>query len=246
MFTSCVNTAETLREQHPTRTMKTAFRSLLVLLLCGTALLAQEKGATRLMTPAKSQGTPAETPTFSSLDRPGSRSDQEVFPAEGLKFLDAEIPAVLMAYQELSGRTVVRSGALSAAKISVQNQTPLTRREALQLLDTVLAENGITMIIQGTKLMKAVPTAQVAGTVAPMVDLPPDQLPESSTYITYMVRVKNRRPSDVGSVLQQFSKMPNSIIALRDDNVLILRDYSINVRRMLEMLARIDREEPAE
>jgi type II secretory pathway component GspD/PulD (secretin) len=58
----------------------------------------------------------------------------------------------------------------------------------------------------------------------------------------YVVQLNYRRPTDLGPMLQQFSKMPGSILAIKESNLLILRDYSSNVRRMLQVLERIDRE----
>jgi type II secretory pathway component GspD/PulD (secretin) len=208
-------------------------------------LLAQEKGASRLMTFETPKGEAREPRTYSSLDRPEARSHQEVLAKGRLQFEEADVLQVLKVYQELSGRTVVRASALPAVSISLQNETPLTRHEALQALDTVLAANGITMIPLGTKCVKAVPSAQAPSEAAPVIDFPPDQLPESSSYMVYVVQLKNRRPTEVAPALQPFARMPNSIVALKDSGHLILRDYSSNIRRMLQILERID-QEPAQ
>ena len=208
-------------------------------------LLAQEKGASRLMTFETPKGEAAEPRTYSSLDRPEARSHREVLAKGSLQFVEADVLQVLKVYQELSGRTVVRASALPAVNISLQNETPLTRHEALQALDTVLAANGITMIPLGAKFVKAVPSAQAPSEAAPVIDFPPDQLPESSSYMVYVVQLKNRRPTEVAPALQVFARMPNSIMALKDSGHLILRDYSSNIRRMLQILARID-QEPAQ
>ena len=208
-------------------------------------LLAQEKGASRLMTFEAPKGEAREPRTFSSLDRPDARSHQEVLNKGSLRFEEADMLQVLKVYQELSGRAVVRANPLPAVNISFENETPLNRQEALQALDTVLAANGITMIPLGTKFVKAVPSEKAATEAAPVIDLPPDQLPESSSYMVYVVQLKYRRPSEVAQALQPFARMPNSIVALKDSGHLILRDYSSNIRRMLQILERID-QEPAQ
>jgi hypothetical protein len=41
-------------------------------------------------------------------------------------------------------------------------------------------------------------------------------------------------------MLQPFAKLPNSIIGVRGSPVLFLRDYSSNVRRMLEVLEKVE------
>jgi hypothetical protein len=199
--------------------------------------LAQEKGASRLMAFEAPRETPKEPQTFSSLDRPDARADQAVLARGKLQFEEVDGLQVLKVYQELSGRSVVRANPLPAVSISFQNETPLNRREALQVLDTIPL---------GTKLVKAVPSEKVATEAAPVIDMPADQLPESSSYMVYVVQLKNRRPTEVAPALQPFARMPNSVVALKDPGILVLRDYSSNIRRMLQIIERIDQAEPAQ
>src|SRR5439155_15426304 len=71
--------------------------------------------------------------------------------------------------------------------------------------------------------------------------LDPDlELDDTTHYITKVVQLKNAMPRDVTQALQPFSKMPNSIIGLDNSGILILRDYEENVKRMEELLEKID------
>lgn len=180
--------------------------------------------------------------TFSSVDRPGGGGKAgETFPAGLIKFEEADLDQVLNTYRELSGRTIVRSTTLPHAKISIQSQTALTRIEALQALDSVLAQNGIVMIPQGTKFVKAVPKQSAPQESPPILNLPREQLPDCATYIMYVVDLKHRKPRDVAQALQPFSALPNSILGIDSASLIVLRDFSSNVRRMLEMVERIDK-----
>jgi len=71
-----------------------------------------------------------------------------------LKFYNAPIDQIFAKYSDLTGRTVLRPASLQAS-ITITNSTPLTRTEAIQALDGALALNGITMIPQGEKFLKA-------------------------------------------------------------------------------------------
>lgn len=181
-----------------------------------------------------------ETETYSSLDRRQNRPGQEVFPPGFIKLEEAELTQVFKIYRELSRRSLIRSSALPQMKISFENDLPMTRQEALQALDSVLAQNGITMIPQGTQFIKAVAAAQAPTEAAPLINWPADQLPDSGTYIQYIAEVKHIRPHDAAPALQPLAKMPNSILAVDASGLLILRDYSANVRRMLQVLEKID------
>ena len=166
--------------------------------------------------------------------------DEIVFQAGLLKLQEADLQPVLEMYQELTGRTVLKPASLPAAKISIKSQNPLTRKEAIQALDSILSLNQITMIPQGEKFIKAVPQGQAFQEGQVFNKLPHEELPESGTLVTHIVQLKNAVPTEVQQALTPFSKMPNSILAINSTSMLVLRDYAENVKRMLELLEQID------
>jgi hypothetical protein len=177
--------------------------------------------------------------TFSSLDVPKPSEPKEL-EAHALTFQNIELEHVLNLYQELSGRTVIRSLNLPNVHITLRNEAALSRREALQTLDTSLAACGIAMVISGSSMVKAVPASQAPMESGPIIDWPPERLPDSGTYLVYIVHTKeNQMPRQLAPALQPLAKMPNSIIAVDQANILIIRDYSSNVRQMLQLLDRI-------
>jgi type II secretory pathway component GspD/PulD (secretin) len=50
------------------------------------------------------------------------------------------------------------------------------------------------------------------------------------------VQLKKLRPSEVVPVLMPFSKAPGAVLAIDSRHQLILRDFSANVRKMLQVL----------
>jgi general secretion pathway protein D len=206
--------------------------SMLVLALasgCG-----RSSGTTR-----SSSGTRLTPPTFSSFDAPGGTN---VVQAHMIKFVNADIEQAFALYQELSERSLIRSPMVPAnVKISFENAAPLTRAEALQGLDNVFAANNIVMVYLGTRYVKAVPAAQAPTEPGPVLEMPWPQLPDSSSYITYIAKLKHLSAEQAASSLQPFAKLPNSIIGARGSDVIILRDYSSNVRRMMEILEAVDK-----
>ena len=179
--------------------------------------------------------------SFSSFDPPRGAAATLQFETGMLKLDDADVEQVLHLYQEVSARTVIRSPKLPLVKISLHNQTPLTRVETLQLLDTTLVQNGITMVLQGDLSVKAVPNGQATSETPPTIDLGPDELPDSTSYMTCTVRLRHADPRDVVDVLAPMSRMPKSIICMTGaENRVILRDYSANIRQMLQLLQQID------
>jgi len=112
--------------------------------------------------------------------------------------------------------------------------------EALQALDTVLAVNGVVMVYLGTKYVKAVTPREAALEPGPIVELPPDRLPDSSSFLIHVVKLKRLAPAEAVAVAQPFARLPNSIVGVKGSDVLILRDYSANVPRMGQVLEEIE------
>ncbi len=191
---------------------------------------------------SKEAGNVRATPrTFSSFDIEASNSGPKEFPVGSLNFQNTDLAQVLAVYQEISGRTVIRPATLPAPTISVRSQTPLSRIQALQLLDTVLAQNGIAMVLVGDSAVKAVPEVRAAMESPPEITLSWQALPDSGSYMMRRVYLKNLRPSEVVPVLMPMAKAPNSILPIDASRELILRDYSSNVRRMLQVLEDLEK-----
>src|SRR5207249_409771 len=73
------------------------------------------------------------------------------------------------------------------------------------------------------------------------------ELPELGSYVTHVVQLKYVKPSELMTVLTPFaSQIPNPILPIDGSQMLVLRDYTENVKRMLEMIEKIDVAVPAE
>lgn len=163
-----------------------------------------------------------------------------------IKFQAVDINQVLQVYAELVNRTVLRPTALPAATITLTTQTPLTRREAIAAFDSVLGLNGITMINIADKFVKAVPFAQANTEGAAFSQQGTTNMADLGPYVTHVVQLKYSKPTEVVPALQIFAKLPNSIFAIDSSQILVLRDYTENVKRMLEMIEKVDVVVPSE
>ena len=72
------------------------------------------------------------------------------------------------------------------------------------------------------------------------------QLPDLGQYMTHVVQLKYAKPSELVPVLTPFVKIPNAMLPLDANQILVLRDYAENVKRMLEMIKEIDVAVPSE
>ena len=171
----------------------------------------------------------------------GEEGGEEMIPPGLIKFIDADLQQVLDIYQELSGRTVLKSGTLPQIKVSMRTQSELSRIGALEAMDSALALNGIVMIPMGEAFVKAVPLRQASKEAAPVFEGSAEDLPHSGTYVVFPLRVRYVEPSHMAMALQPFANHPQAVLAMEHSKLLLLRDLSGNVRQMVEIASMIDR-----
>jgi general secretion pathway protein D len=172
---------------------------------------------------------------------------EPLLPERSVDFRGAPIDSVLQTYAQYVGRTLLRSPAVNAqTTITLVQQNPLTRTELIHALDAILAMNNIAMIPIGDKFIKVVPIADAAGAGMKINDMNASLLPEFGPLDTHIVQLKYTKPSEMVPVLQQFTKTPGAVLPIEGSGMLVLRDTAENVRRMLEMIERLDTSIPAE
>ena len=170
---------------------------------------------------------------------------EEMIPAGTINFPAADLKEVLKIYSELVNRTILQPANLGSPQITLKTQTPLTKKEALSAFEAVFALNGISLVNIGDKFVKVVPAAQAHTEGAVNDTRPASELPDLGQYLTHVVQLKYTKPSEMVPALQPFAKL-NSILPMDGSMILIIRDYTENVKRMLEMIDQIDVNVPSE
>ena len=156
-----------------------------------------------------------------------------------LQFQQESIENVLDTYSQLSGKVILRPSNLPAVPITLKTEG-LTVPEALQAIEATLALNQLTMVPLGDKFIKLVPSVQALQEGGRITELSGAQLPETEEFVTKIVKLKVAKPSEIQPLFATFTKNPAAITAVDSNNTLILRDYASNVKRMLEIIERID------
>ncbi|MGA2241437.1 MAG: secretin N-terminal domain-containing protein [Verrucomicrobiota bacterium] len=194
--------------------------------------------------PSTPSAAPAAAPSVpAALVAP--KSPEEMIPAGNINFQGVDVSQVLDVYAQLVGRTMLRAG-LPSAQIILRTETPLTKTEAVQALQAVLALNGIALVNVGDKFVKVLPIDQANSAGAKIDRSDANQLPEMGSYVTHIVQLKYIKPTAMVPLITPFSKLPSAAIPLDDNGILVLRDNAENVKRMLEMIDQIDVSVPAE
>jgi general secretion pathway protein D len=137
-------------------------------------------------------------------------------------------------------RTLLRPQSLPDVSFTLELKTKLTRREFIQMCDHLLALNGVSTVPVGEKFITVVAEAQAAQQAPPFNTREAEDLPEAAQYITQVVQLKNVLPSKIQPILAPFAKNANAIVPFEESGVLVIRDYAINVKRMLEIVQKVD------
>jgi len=187
--------------------------------------------------------TPSVTATSANYSATNivARGSTNEIPTRMLNFQEADLTQIFELYAIMTRRTLIKSPQVPAnVKITIRNETPLTIEEGIDALNTILGLNGISMVMQGEKFIKAVPQATVGPEAINFTTNAYTELRDSKAPLAHIVTLKNLAPEEATSLLQPFANLPNSIVALKGSPVLILRDYSENVKRMIEVLEKVD------
>jgi general secretion pathway protein D len=184
----------------------------------------------------------AQTATGSSTQNPmptaAAAPAEEMIPPGMIDFEGVDVEQVLKVYAGLVGRTLLRAQ-LPSASIVLKTETPLTKTEAIEALQAVLALNGIAVVNIGDKFVKVLQTSDAAGSGAALDNSDAASLPELGSYVTHIVHLKYTKPSDIVPIITPLAKV-NSIIPIENNNIIVIRDYAENVKRMLEMIDQVD------
>jgi general secretion pathway protein D len=107
-------------------------------------------------------------------------------------------------------------------------------------LHTVLGMNGVTMLPDGDRFVRAVPSASAMQEGTPFSNVPGSQIPEAGQFVTHVVQVTNVLPSELVQIITPFAKSPQGIVPIDSSQTLVLRDFAANVKRMLEVITKVD------
>lgn len=196
-------------------------------------------GTPATLPPNSTEAATANVPVSASALAPGYAAEDVIGAGEvDLQMMPLEL--FLDLYGSYSGRTVIRPMALANTPLTLKAQTALTRRELIEAMDSVLALNNVTMIPMGEKFVKAVPSTQADKEGAPISKATSAELPDAEQFVTRIVKLNTAKPSEIAQTLVQFAKTATAVTPIDSNQTLILRDYASNVKRMLEIIEKVD------
>lgn len=201
--------------------------------------------------PAASTPAPAPTliadPSAITIRPPANANNisepNRIYPAGTIDFPAASLEQILTIYAELVGRNMLRPTALNMKQdIVLKQTTALTKLEVVQMIEAALYLNQVSVINVGEKFVTVMPTAEAFKIPGVINTNAVGDLPVLGTILTHVVQLKYVKPSEMQAILTPFASgtAPNPIFPVDSSGILVLRDNVANVKRMLEMIDKVD------
>lgn len=151
-----------------------------------------------------------------------------------INFRQTNIMAVLEFYSQLVGTTFLPNEKL-AGPVTVISPGPVTKKEALQLLFSVLDMKGFTLVKQGG-YYKVIPkkTAAQDGLSVNRFTIGGDQM------YTEVIQLKFLKASDLINDFKTILSADGSVFAGSSNDFLVITDSASNIAKMKKIIQRID------
>ncbi len=182
--------------------------------------------------------SPRHAPPPETLPRPEPEEGQE---SVGLiRIPDLGTNEILEMLENLTGKPILRKQNLPAVKITFFSQTPMTRREAIMAVESLLSINGIAITEVGGDFLKAVPAPNADNEVPIMIDgsafdhAPSEKVFTKFFYLDYLT-------TQEAVTLVQPLMNQGAPIVFEKANALLITDPLNNLQRIESILYGADR-----
>jgi general secretion pathway protein D len=208
--------------------MKTT--TALPLFFLGLALLAPGARAQDPATPA-----PATDPAVETTGRPRRE------PSDGLRFnfRGAPLETVLNYLSEAAGFVIVLDAPVKGS-IDMWSTQPVSRSDAVQLLNLALNKNGYAATLKGRNLIVSTKEEARKRSIPIHTGNDPKQIPDNAEMVMQIIPLERIDASQAAADLATLLPSSATITANQDSNSLIVTDTQSNIRHIVELIAALD------
>src|ERR1051325_3533124 len=194
-----------------------------------TFLRAAEPGPAA--TPAESAKVEANTDT--------SPTGNEKFLR--MNFREAPLDQVLTYLSEAAGFIInVKPGTSVRGQVTVLSNEPLTKDEAVNLLNTVLNENKLAAVENG-RTLSIMPRDEATIAGIPVISgAHPDKIPITDKIVTQIMPVRFVEAAQLLKDLQPLVSIQTSMTANEAGNAIVMTDTQANIHKVAEIIHDID------
>ncbi len=197
----------------------------------GPMLLAQDNPA----------AASAPAPAANAASAAGAADVRRPVPPGGLRFnfRGAPLETVLNYMSEAAGFVIVLETPVRGT-IDMFSAQPISRAEAVDLLNMALNKNGYTAVAQGKNLIVSSKDEAKKRNIPIRTGNDPQEIPPTAEMVMQIIPLRSIDASQAAADLATLLPSSATITANQDSNSLIVTDTQINVRHIVTLVAALD------
>jgi type II secretory pathway component GspD/PulD (secretin) len=184
---------------------------------------------------------PAElTAVVTTNDLPAANTGDASTNGLRLNFRNAPIDLVLNYLSQAAGFIIELDTRVSGT-VSVISSHPMTKDEAVDLLNSVLNKNGYAAVRTGERTLKIMDKGTARSSNNPVkIGNDPATIPNNDEMVTQIIPIRYVEASQLVTDLSPFVSSDARIIANQAGNSIVITDTQANIRHLAEIIKAID------
>ncbi len=156
-----------------------------------------------------------------------------------MNFRGAPLEMVLNYLSEAAG-FIINLEATPRGRVDVWSNTPLTKEEAVNLLNSVLKKNGYAAVRNGRTLTIVNRDEAKTHDIPVKLGSDPESIPRNDEIVTQIIPVRFVEVAQLMKDLQPLVSMQTTMTANEAGNSLVITDTQANIHRIAEVIKAID------
>lgn len=162
-----------------------------------------------------------------------------------LNFRAAPLESVLEYLSDAAGFIIVLDTQVHG-RVDVWSDRPVTRDEAVDLLNSVLNKNGYAAIRDGRKLTIMDKNDAVTRNIPVKTTNDPNAIPDNDEIATYIIPIRFVEARQLSSDLSSFVSPQTRIVANEAGNSIVVTDTQSNIKHLVQIIQAVDNSAEAE
>ncbi|MGF1643536.1 MAG: type II secretion system secretin GspD [Thiotrichales bacterium] len=168
---------------------------------------------------------------------PSNAAAQDAIGSATLNLKDADIRVLIDTVSEITAKNFIVDPRVNA-RVTVISSKPMKANEIYEVFQSVLQVHGYATVPAG-EVIKIVPDVNAKQGPVPTVSTPGAQ--GTDEIVTQVIQVNHVPSAQLVPILRPLIPQQGQLAAFQPSNTLLISDYAGNVKRMAEIIRRIDR-----
>jgi type II secretory pathway component GspD/PulD (secretin) len=194
---------------------------------------------------AAAQEQPAPATPAAPADTAASPADTAVLPPAGrgtglrFNFRGAPLETVLNYMSEAAGYIIVLETPVKGT-VDMWSSQPVSREEAVQLLNVALSKNGFAATVQGRTLTIATKDEAKKRNIPIHTGNDPAEIPATAEMVMQIIPLRRIDATSAARDLATLIPSTSTLTANVDSNSLVVTDTQINIKHIVEIVSALD------